>query len=312
MSKLAFVFPGQGAQYVGMAKDITSAFPKLNSLLDRANELLNMDISKLMFEGPDDRLALTANTQPAILIASVLCMIPVLEEGIKPDLCAGLSLGEYTAHVCSGTFSFEDAVLLVRKRGQYMQEEVPAGVGGMAVATGMNEDQLKPCVDEASKYGKIYFSNYNCPGQITVSGEISALLKFVEFTEKAGSRKSLMLNVSAPFHSPMLKGAGEKLYSEMDNISINPMKFPVVSNVTAEVITDNTIVKELLKKQIYNPVLWWQSIENIIEKGIDTFIEIGPGTTLKGLIKKINRNVTVYNINDSESLKKTLESLKSI
>lgn len=310
MSKIAFIFPGQGAQHVGMAKNMTDSFPKLKDYLDRANQALNMDIKKLMFEGPESDLSLTANTQPAMLIASVICMMPLLEEGVKPDITAGLSLGEYTSHVLSGTFDFDDAVSLVRKRGQYMQEEVPAGVGGMAVAVGLSEEELKPCLEEASQFGQIYFSNFNCPGQITVSGEIKALKKYVEITEKAGSRKSLMLNVSAPFHSPMLKGAGEKLYKELENVTLNEMIVPVVSNADAKVIFDNSNVKDLLKQQIYSPVLWQQSVENMINDGVDTFIEIGPGSTLKGLIKKINRRATVHNISDYDSLIKTISAVK--
>lgn len=310
MPKLAFVFPGQGAQYVGMAKPMTDQFPKLNELLEKANQALNINMKKLMFEGPESDLALTKNTQPAMLIASVICMTPLLEAGVKPDVCAGLSLGEYTAHVLSGTFNFEDAVSLVRKRGQYMQEEVPEGVGGMAVAVGLSEEELKPCLEEALQYGKIYFSNYNCPGQIAVSGEMKALQKYVEITEKKGSKKSLLLNVSAPFHSPMLTGAGEKLSLELEKITLNKMKVPVISNADAKIIHDNTNVKELLKKQIYSPVLWQQSIETLIQEGFDTFVEIGPGTTLKGLIKKINRSVNVYNISDVETLQQTLEAFE--
>lgn len=309
MTKLAFVFPGQGSQSVGMAKSMVERFPKLNDLLEKANEALEFDIRKLMFEGPDSELSKTANTQPAILIASVICMTPFLEAGAKPDICAGLSLGEYTAHVLSGTFDFEDAVKLVRKRGQYMQEEVPAGVGGMAVATGMSKEDLIPCVEEASLYGQIYFSNFNCPGQITVSGEIKALQKYVEITEKKGSRKSLLLNVSAPFHSPMLKGAGEKLSLELEKITLKEMKVPVISNVDAKIITDNANVKELLTRQITSPVLWQQSVETLIAEEFDTFVEIGPGSTLKGLIKKINKDVTVHNIADGDTLSKTLEAL---
>jgi [acyl-carrier-protein] S-malonyltransferase len=309
MSKTAFVFPGQGAQYVGMAKAMTDRFPELNEKLETANEVLGFDIRKLMFEGPEKDLSLTANTQPAILIASVLCMIPFLNAGAKPDLCAGLSLGEYTAHVLSGTFDFEDAVALVRKRGRFMQDEVPEGTGGMAVAVGLTEEELKPCVEEASQFGQIYFSNYNCPGQITVSGEINALKKFVEITEKKGSKKSLLLNVSAPFHSPMLAGAGEKLYRELDKITLKEMKVPVVSNADAKIIKENTNVKELLKKQIYSPVLLQQSVETMIEAGVDTFVEIGPGSVLKGLIKKINRSATVYNISDPETLDQTIKEL---
>lgn len=191
-----------------------------------------------------------------------------------------------------------------------MQKEVPEGVGGMAVAVGMSEEELKPCLEEASQYGQIYFSNFNCPGQITVSGEMKALQKYVEITEKKGSKKSLLLNVSAPFHSPMLVGAGEKMSMEFEKITLHDMKVPVISNADAKVINDNTNVKNLLIKQIYNPVLWQQSIETLIHEGYETFVEIGPGTTLKGLIKKINRNVMVYNISDVATLNQTLEALR--
>ncbi|HHV95511.1 MAG TPA: ACP S-malonyltransferase [Clostridiaceae bacterium] len=302
MGKLAFIFPGQGAQYVGMGKDIAEKYEKANAIFDEASEVLGFDIKKMIFEGSEEDLKITENTQPAILTASIACMQPLLEMGIKPDVTAGLSIGEYSALVAAGAFPFKDAVRLVRKRGKYMQEAVPLGVGTMAAIIGLESNDVINACKEASYDGIVEPANFNCPGQIVIAGEIKAVDKAIEICNQKGAKRAVKLQVSAPFHCSMMKPAGEKLALELDNVKINNLSIPVVSNVTAQYVTDSNIIKELLIKQVSSSVLWEDSVRTMINDGVDTFVEIGPGKTLTGFIRRISKTVKTYNIENLETL----------
>lgn len=309
MSKIAFLFVGQGAQSVGMGRQICENFKSADLIFDQASESLGFDVKKMVFEGDDETLKITENTQPTILTTSIACLQPLLEEGIKPWAVAGLSLGEYTAHVASGTFSFMDAAALVKKRGRYMQEAVPVGVGTMAAIMGLEKGDVIECCKIASSEGVVEPANFNCPGQIVVAGEVKAVEKAVEAAKEKGARRSMILPVSAPFHCSLLKPAGEKLSFELEKISLNDMKIPVVTNVTAEYILDKSKVKDLLKRQVSSSVMWEDCIGSMLHAGIDTFVEIGPGKALSGFVKKINKEVRTLNVEDMDSLKKTLAEL---
>jgi len=309
MGKIAFVFPGQGAQAVGMGKQICDNFKSAMDVFEEASESLGFDVKKMVFEGDIETLKITENTQPTILTTSIACLMPLIEKGIKPDIVAGLSLGEYSALVAAGTISFKEAVALVKKRGKYMQEAVPIGVGTMAAILGLENQDVIDCCKEASSEGIVEPANFNCPGQVVVAGEIKAVEKAVELSKAKGAKRSMVLPVSAPFHCSMLKPAGEKLAAELANISLNDIKYPLVTNVTAEVITDSNKVKDLLIRQVSSPVLWENSVRTMLENGVDTFIEIGPGKALSGFVKKISKEVRVFNVEDMDSLNKTFQEL---
>lgn len=311
MGKLAFIFPGQGAQYIGMGKAISEQYTSSNAIFDQATEALGFDVKKMIFESDDETLRITENTQPVILTTSIACLQPLLENGIMPDVVAGLSLGEYSAHVAAGTLSFKDAVALVKKRGKYMQEAVPLGVGTMAAIMGLDDTTVKECCSLAQEIGIVEPANFNCPGQIVVAGEIKAVEKVCELCKEKGAKRAMLLQVSAPFHCSMLKPAGEKLSVELDNITLHNMALPVVANVNAAYVLDKSAVKDLLVRQVSNSVLWEACVKAMIEDGVDTFVEIGPGKVLSGFIKKINKDVITLNVEDIDSLNKTIEQLSN-
>ncbi|MBE3579202.1 MAG: ACP S-malonyltransferase [Caldanaerobacter subterraneus] len=306
--KIAFIYPGQGAQYAGMGKEIYEKYEEAKEIFERADEALGFNISKLCFEGPEEELMKTENTQPAILTVSVALTRVLQKRGVKPDVTAGLSLGEYSSLVLAEALDFEDAVRLVKKRGKYMQEVVPEGVGTMAAILGLPNEEVEEICRIASEVGVVEPANYNCPGQLVVSGEVKAVERAVELAKERGAKKAVVLAVSAPFHCSMLKEAGELLAKELEKVEIKDLMVPVISNVTADYVQKDK-VKELLIKQVSHPVLWEQSVRKMVEDGVDTFIEIGPGKTLSGFVKKIDRSRTVLNFEDEESLMKALSAL---
>lgn len=309
MSKIAFLFSGQGAQYVGMGKEIAKEYKSSDMIFEEASEALGFDTKKMIFESDDETLKITENTQPAILITSIACMQPLKEQGIIPEAVAGLSLGEYSAHVAAETIEFKVAVPLLKKRGKYMQEAVPLGKGTMAAILGLEREKVLMVCEKASVEGIVEPANFNCPDQIVIAGEIKAVDKAMEIAKEEGARRAMILPVSAPFHCSMLKPAGDKLKKELDKINLKDIKIPVVTNVTSEYILDKSKVKDLLVRQVSSPVLFEDSINNMLDKGIDTFIEIGPGKVLSGFVKKISRDVKTLNVDDISSLNKTLSEI---
>lgn len=294
----AFIFPGQGAQVVGMGKDFYENSPLSREIFDRASELLDLDMKALCFE-ENDNINITEYTQAALVTTSV-AMLRVLEEkGVSPDVCAGLSLGEYCALVASKVMSFDDAVKTVRQRGILMQEAVPLGLGAMCAVIGLDGQAIADVCDDIEG---VSVANYNCPGQIVISGKKEAVEEAAEKLKEAGARRCVMLNVSGPFHSAMLTEAGEKLYEVLKDVELKDFTIPYVTNVTAEYVTDTKNIKELLKKQVSSSVKWQQSIEKMIENGVDTFVEIGPNKTLASFVKKINKEVRIFNIEKWEDV----------
>lgn len=281
MSKKVFVFPGQGSQSIGMGNELPN-----QEIFDKANEILGFNLKKLCSDGPDESLKATQNAQPAILTVSYMQYL--LQED-KPDLVAGHSLGEYSALVAAGVIKFEDAVKLVNIRGKLMEEAVPRGKGAMAAILGMSVEDIKSVFNEVG--GEIQVANYNCPGQIVISGETEAINKCCQYITKNLSKKAIPLAVSGPFHSTLMKPAADKFAEYLDEIELNEPKIPVIMNVTADYLKSASDVKELLIKQLFSSVLWQQSIEKMINEGADDFIEVGPGKVLSGLIKKIKRGM---------------------
>lgn len=310
MGKIAFIFPGQGAQYIGMGKEISELCPSAADVFEKANQALGFDIRDMIFNGDEETLAITENTQPAMLTASIACLMPLLEAGIKPDYTAGLSLGEYGAHVLAGTFSLEDAVKVVRKRGKFMQDAVPVGLGAMAAILGLEREAVIDICEAAQSIGVVGPANFNCPGQIVVSGETAAVNEAVRLAAEKGAKRAVLLNVSAPFHCVMMEPAGGKLKAVLEDVAIHPMTIPVVANVTGKVIASEDQVKELLVQQVSKSVLWEDCVRTMVEAGVDTFVEVGPGKTLCGFIRKIDKGLRALNVEDKASLDKTLEALK--
>lgn len=310
MGKIAFVFPGQGAQYVGMGKSLYEAYPEAQEVFDQATEALGYDMAKLCFDGPEEALRITENTQPTILTASVAALRALASHGITPDVVAGLSLGEYSALVAAEALAFEDAVRLVRTRGKLMQEEVPDGVGGMAAILGLEDAEVELACERAQVAGVVQPANYNCPKQLVIAGELNAVTRAVEEAKAIGAKKAVMLPVSAPFHTVLLKGAGEKLSGHLDQVSVGPLKLPVVANVNAKAYEGHEVVRERLVAQVSHPVLWAKSVEQMVADGVDTFIEVGPGTALSKFIKKIAKDVTILSVEDVESLQATVAYIK--
>ena len=305
MAKTAFIFPGQGAQYVGMGKDFYDAIPACKETIKLAGEVSGLDMEALLFE-ENENINITEYTQIAMLAVEAAMLKAVEEKGIKADVTAGLSLGEYGALLTAGVMDEADVFRLVRKRGIYMQEEYPQG-GAMSAILGLDTDTIEKICEETE--GQVSVANYNCPGQTVITGEEDAVAKAAEKLAEAGAKRCVSLKVSGPFHSPLLAGAGEKLKAELENVTVNDMKIPYLANVTADYVTDKAQVKDLLARQVASSVRWQQSVEKMIADGVTTFIEIGPGKTLAGFMRKINRDVTVINIEKVEDLEK-LEALK--
>ena len=305
MSKIAFIYPGQGAQKAGMGKDFYENSPLARDIYDQASECLKLDMRALCFE-ENDLLDQTEYTQAA-MVTTCLAMTAVLnEQGAEADVTAGLSLGEYCAIAEAGAMDLLDAIRLVRVRGQLMQHTVPTGEGAMAAVLGMDADQIDAVIEPIAN---VTVANYNCPGQIVITGGTAGIEQASKTLKEAGAKRVVSLNVSGPFHSPMLRSAGEKLGKELSAVQFGELKIPYVTNVTAEYVTDSSEIRELLTRQVYSPVRWEQSIRKMIAQDVDTFVEIGPGRTLTGFLRKIDRNVTVYQVNTWEDSKQIMEEL---
>lgn len=313
MGKIAFVFPGQGSQIVGMGKDLANSYENSAAVFKKADETLESPLSSVIFEGPQETLTLTVNAQPALLTTSIAILEKFKEANIHPDYVSGHSLGEYTALVAAGALRFEDAVYAVRKRGEFMEEAVPAGKGTMAAVLGMESEILRTVTEEVSESGNpVQLANINCPGQIVISGSAEGVKLAGELAKERGAKRVIPLEVSGPFHSSLMRPAAEKFKDVLDSIVIQDANIPVIANVTADQMTNSSEIKNRLIEQLYSPVLWQASVEKMLELGVETFIEIGPGKVLSGLVKKVSRNVTTYAIFDDESLQDTIEKLKGV
>lgn len=296
MGKKAFIFPGQGAQYIGMGKEFYNQIPVSREVFDLASEASGLDIAALCFE-ENNKINITEYTQICMLTVEAAILKALEESGFWPDVTAGLSLGEYGALIASGVMEMKDAFKLVRKRGIYMQEAVPAG-GAMSAVLGLDAAAIEQACEVTE--GIVSIANYNCPGQIVITGEAKAVEQAGERCKEAGAKRVIPLKVSGPFHSQMLTGAGEKLGKALETVEVNDFTIPYMANVTAEAVTKKTLVKALLRRQVSSSVRWQQTMEALIEDGVEEFVEIGPGKTLTGFLKKINRDVKVSNIDKME------------
>lgn len=311
--KTAFVFPGQGSQKVGMLQDLYNEYAIVRQRFAEADEALGYSISKLCFEGPDTELVKTANTQPAILTASIACYEVLKEKGFTPDIVGGHSLGEYSALVAAGVLKFADAVYLVHERGEFMQEAVPIGKGAMAAILALPREQVvEICQQVNDEVGSVQAVNFNCPGQIVIAGETAAVEKAAELMKAAGAKRAVMLPVSAPFHSRLMEPAADKLKVELDKVTLSDAQIPVVANVNGQILTDASAIKESLVKQAASPVLWEDCVATMVNFGAQAFVEVGPGKVLTGFTKKINKEMQLANVEDVASLAKTLEFLEGV
>ncbi|ADM69684.1 Malonyl CoA-acyl carrier protein transacylase [Paenibacillus polymyxa E681] len=313
MGKTAFIFPGQGSQVVGMAKDAYEAVPAATEVFRQADERLGFALSTLIFEGPDTALKQTSNTQPALLTASIALYEAFKEKmGIHPDYVAGHSLGEYSALVASGVLAFEDAVEIVRTRGEFMEQAIPDGQGGMAAVLGADREALAALCRDITESGQLVeLANINCPGQIVVSGTKEGVAAVAERVKEAGGKRAITLEVSGPFHSSLMKEAATKLSSKLGAVTFSTAQIPVVANVTAKPVREGSEIRQLLVDQVYSPVLWEDSVAWLLEQGVDTFVEFGPGSVLTGLVKKIDKTVKLYNISSLESFASVTEALEA-
>ena len=312
MSKLAFVFPGQGAQKVGMGKDFYDNYDVAKKMFKEADEALGYSIMKMCFEGPEEDLKLTANTQPAILTISCIANEILKENGVQPEITGGHSLGEYSALVAAGVLKFQDAVALVHKRGAYMQEAVPVGEGGMAAIIGVDREKIVEICQSVSAESPVQAVNFNCPGQIVIAGATRGVELAVEELKAAGAKKAVILPVSAPFHSTLMKPAAEKLAVELDKITLSDARIPVVANVNAQVLTKAEDIKASLVAQAASPVLWEDCVAKMKEFGADVLLEAGPGKTLCGFNRRIDKSIKSLNVEDVESLEKSLDYFKEV
>ena len=301
---IGFIFPGQGSQYAGMGKDLADNFPVAKRVFEEANDSLGFDLASLCFEGPEEDLKLTTNTQPAILTVSIAALRVIEQEtGLAPAFAAGHSLGEYSALVCAGALSFADAVGVVRKRGAFMQEAVPVGAGAMAAIIGLDGAPLEEVCLEAAQGDVVSPANFNSPGQVVIAGHTDAVGRAMELAKARGAKRALPLPVSAPFHCSLMVPAGERLRGVLEGISINSLNIPVISNVEAGANADSSRVAELLVSQVSAPVRWDESVRTMIGLGVERFVEVGPGKVLAGLVKRIDKGVEAQSVADVAGLK---------
>ena len=311
-SPLAFLFPGQGSQAVGMGKDLAERYPVARQTFEEADEALGKKLSQLCFEGPEDQLRLTENTQPAILTASVAAWRVLNEKGIKPSFAAGHSLGEYSAHVAAGTLKFADAVRAVRNRGKYMQEAVPVGTGSMAAILGMSLDAIGSLCADAGQGEVCEPANINSPDQIVISGHASAIERAVKLAQERGAKRAIVLPVSAPFHCSLMKPAQERLAKDLEALNFSAPQIPVVCNVYAKPVEEAGSAREALVRQVTGSVKWSESMQWLIGRGIERFVEVGPGKVLCGLMRQIDRSKKCLNVEDEGSLQKSVEFLANV
>lgn len=310
MTKLAFIFPGQGSQAVGMGKELARALPLARAVFDEADAALDESLSSLCFEGPEETLKLTANTQPAILTTSIAALRALEGRGIRPDFVAGHSLGEYSALVAAGCLNFADAVRIVRQRGEFMQEAVPAGQGAMAALIGGDEASVESLCAEVATLGICQPANINSPSQVVIAGSKAAVERAVELAKDKGIRRAVLLAVSAPFHCQLMKPAAEKLKPVLDATRFADLQTPLINNVDAQIIATGTQARDGLYRQVASPVRWSDSVQRLLDEGVSVFIEVGAGKVLSGLVRNISKECKVLNVEDLESLEATVAALQ--
>jgi len=312
MGTIGLIFPGQGSQSVGMGKDLYDASATAKAVFDAANDALGFDVAQLCFDGPEEDLKLTTNTQPAI-VATSIAALRMLQEQVQFDAAyvAGHSLGEYSALVCAGAIDFADAVRTVRKRGQFMQEAVPVGVGTMAAIVGLDQTDVEAvCADINADDNVVTLANINCPGQYVISGHVKAVEAVIEAAKEKGAKRAIPLPVSAPFHCVLMQPAANNLAPVLDAITFNDLRVPLVNNAEADIVTSGADARQALVRQMYTSVRWEQSVRVMLEQGVDTFIEVGPGKVLAGLMRRIERKATCLSVNNLKTLEKTVQALQ--
>lgn len=309
MSKLAYLFPGQASQYAGMGRDLSENFPESRAVFEEADATLGFALSRLCFEGSEEELKLTENTQPAIFTVSIAALRAIEKRGIAPDFGAGHSLGEYSGLVSAGALEFASGVTLLRKRGQFMQEAVPKGEGAMAAIMGLSPSDVAEICRKAADHDVVSPANLNSPEQIVISGNAAAVKRAVEIASQSGAKRAVMLPVSAPFHCALMEPAQKKLEPELRSAAFAALRIPLITNVDAEAITSGEEARDALIRQVTMPVRWLDSIRELIEQGVRIFVEVGPGKVLCGLLRQIDRSVRCFNVEDAASLTSTLDKI---